>query len=175
MVDFTLAEDDEFRARLEIFPRVSAGLRPSDDHTPAGFTGHADSLHYVGASHQVGVDAKCGRLLGLQVIEKGFPVREGRIEDLDVEALLPQMRAEIEDAQRRIGLHDLQLFGIFIEVIAVREQKVWHQDVLAPTRSCSRGRSALEIPASGGSERSESTFLFLHTGSISRTRSHRGW
>jgi hypothetical protein len=34
------------------------------------------------------------------------------------------VRADIENAQRRIGLHDLKLLRIFIQEIAVSEQEI---------------------------------------------------
>ncbi len=60
------------------------------------------------------------------MVEERLAARESRVEDLDVEALLPQVRTEVQDAQRRIGLHDLHLFGVLVEEVAVRKQQVWH-------------------------------------------------
>src|SRR5262249_4465411 len=39
----------------------------------------------------------------------------------------PQIGREIEQAERRIGLHDLLLFLIFPEKVAVRQQNVGHR------------------------------------------------
>jgi len=38
------------------------------------------------------------------------------------------VRTEIEDAERRIRLHDLHLFGVFVQEVTVRKQQVCHQD-----------------------------------------------
>jgi hypothetical protein len=46
---------------------------------------------------------------------------ESGIEYLHIKALLPQMRANVEEAQGDIGLEDLPLFGILIEKVTVGE------------------------------------------------------
>ena len=53
-----------------------------------------------------------------------LPGRKCGIEYLRIKALLTQMRADVQDPQRRIGLHDLKLLGIFVKKIAVSEKDV---------------------------------------------------
>jgi hypothetical protein len=102
--------------------RVSAGLRSSDDNAPARFTSDTDDFHYIAPSHQIGVDAKRGWLLCLEMVKEQLTARESCVKDLNVEAALPQMRTKIQDAERRIRLHDLHLLGIFVEEVTVRKE-----------------------------------------------------
>ena len=49
-----------------------------------------------------------------------------RVEDLDVEALGLQVRGDVKQPQRRVGLHHLQLVRVFVEKVAVGEENVHH-------------------------------------------------
>ncbi len=124
--EFAFAEDDEVRASLQIFERVGAGLGAADDGLPSCFACDFENFDDVAARHQIGVDAEDRRGFGAQMLEESFAAGEGGVEDVDVEALLAKMRAEIQDAKRSVRLHDLKLFGIFVEKIAVREQELRH-------------------------------------------------
>ena len=48
-------------------------------------------------------------------------------------ALLPQMRTDVKNSQRRIGLHDLNLLWIFVEEISVGEKDIHGRIQLAST------------------------------------------
>jgi hypothetical protein len=61
------------------------------------------------------------------MMEEGIAAGEGGIEDLHIESRTAQVGTEIQDAQRRIGLHDLHLFGIFVEKVTMSEQKVHYE------------------------------------------------
>jgi hypothetical protein len=39
------------------------------------------------------------------------------------------MRAQVQDAERSVGLHDLKLLGVFVEKVAVGEEEFWHLDM----------------------------------------------
>jgi hypothetical protein len=49
---------------------------------------------------------------------------ERGIENLGIQALLTQMRADVEYPERRVGLHDLKFLGILVKEIAVSEKNV---------------------------------------------------
>jgi hypothetical protein len=53
-------------------------------------------------------------------------VGEGSVKNLHVEAFASQVRANVEDAQWNVGLHDLQFFRIIVEKIPVSEEKIGH-------------------------------------------------
>ncbi len=120
------AEDDEICARLQIFEGVGAGLRAANDDLPTGFSRHSNDLDHITARHQIGVDAENRGRLAAQTLEQEFAARERRIEDIYVESFGAQMRTKVKNAEGRIGLHDLKLFRIFEEKIAVCEQEVRH-------------------------------------------------
>jgi len=63
------------------------------------------------------------------VVKQRLAAGEGGVEDIDLEAGAAEMRAQIQDAQRRVGLHDLHLLGILVEEVTVSEQEVRHQAV----------------------------------------------
>jgi hypothetical protein len=48
--------------------------------------------------------------------------RERGIENFNIHAFVAEMRADIQNPKRRIRLHDLKLFGIFVEEIPVGEE-----------------------------------------------------
>jgi hypothetical protein len=52
--------------------------------------------------------------------EKRVPAGERSIEYFDIEPLISEVRTQIQNTQRRVGLHDLKLFGIFVEKVTVR-------------------------------------------------------
>jgi hypothetical protein len=56
------------------------------------------------------------------MLKEGLSIGEGRVKDVDVEALFSQMGAQVQNAKRSIGLHDLKLLWVFVEEVAVREQ-----------------------------------------------------
>ena len=70
------------------------------------------------------------------MLKECFSIGEGRVEDINIEALLSQMRAQIQDAKRSIGLHDLKLLGIFVEEVAVREEEFCHLDLPPCSGQC---------------------------------------
>jgi hypothetical protein len=39
------------------------------------------------------------------------------------------MRAQVQDAERSVGLHDLKLLGVFVEKVAVGEEEFCHLDM----------------------------------------------
>ena len=47
-----------------------------------------------------------------------------RNEDLHGNALGAQVRGDVEDSQRNIGLHHLKFLGVLVEEVAVGEQQV---------------------------------------------------
>jgi hypothetical protein len=51
---------------------------------------------------------------------------EGGVENVYVETLVPEVRADIEDAQRDVGFANLKLLGIFEKEIAVGEEEITH-------------------------------------------------
>jgi hypothetical protein len=55
------------------------------------------------------------------VKKERFPAGKGSVEYIDIEALLSQVRAQIQNTQGGIGLHDLKLFGVFVEKVTVCE------------------------------------------------------
>src|SRR5450755_1400049 len=58
--------------------------------------------------------------------EEDVAGRKCRIEYIDVETLLAQVRTKIQKTQWGIGLHDLKLFGVFGKKVSVSEQQVGH-------------------------------------------------
>jgi hypothetical protein len=46
---------------------------------------------------------------------------EGGVEYVDIETLVSQVRAKIQNTQGSIRLHDLKLFGVFVEKVTVCE------------------------------------------------------
>jgi hypothetical protein len=55
------------------------------------------------------------------VKKERVPAGKSGVEYVDIETLPPQVRAKIQNAQRGVGLHDLKLFGIFVEKVTVCE------------------------------------------------------
>src|SRR5271170_4779813 len=119
---FAFTEDDKVRASLKIFKSVGAWFRAANDSLPPSFAGYLENLDDIAACHQIGVDANDRWCLGAEVVKERLSIGEGGIEDVDVKALLSQMRAQVQNAKRSVGLHDLKLLGIFVEEVAVREQ-----------------------------------------------------
>jgi hypothetical protein len=63
------------------------------------------------------------------MLKECVSIGEGRVEDIDIESLVSQMRAQVQDAERSVGLHDLKLLGVFVEKVAVGEEEFWHLDM----------------------------------------------
>src|SRR6202034_925469 len=104
--------------RLQIFESIGAGLGAADDRLPTRLSRDAENLNHIAASHQICIDPERRRLLRLQKAEEFVTAGKRRVEDIDAESLLAKMRTQVENPQRRVGLHDLPLFGIFKEEVA---------------------------------------------------------
>src|SRR5436309_15892129 len=82
------------------------------------------------------------------------------------------MRAEIEDAERSVGLHDLKLFGIFVQEVAVGKEDIGHQACPPALLSCRRGMKSVERADGSGDAIANSVAPELRAaGSRSRSRS----
>ncbi len=122
--ELAFAEDDVLRACLKVLEGVGSWFGTADDGLPASFAGYLENLDYVAARHQIGVDANGGWSLSAQMLKQGFAAGEGGVEDIDIEALFSKMRAQIENAKRRIRLQNLKLFRVLVEEVAMSEKKI---------------------------------------------------
>src|SRR6185312_7404865 len=121
---FAFPENDKLCAGFEILLRISAWLGASDDRLPSSLARNREKLDDVRAGHQVRVKAKNRRRAGLQSRDQRFASGKGGVEDFNIEALGLQMRTQIKNAERRVGLHDLKLLRVLVEEVTVCEQKV---------------------------------------------------
>src|SRR5690606_9699332 len=86
--------------------------------------GDAQHLQDVALGHEVGVQTDDRRLFAGDQRFKVGGALEGRVEDADVEPARFQVRRQVQDAQWRVGLHDLQFVRVFVQKIPVREQNI---------------------------------------------------
>ncbi len=121
---FGFALYDYIRARVQIFFGIVGWLGAAQNYPPAALAGFGGDVEHVAACHQVAVDAHGrGRACFQNVEELGARSERG-IVNLHIEALGPQVRGQVQDSERRVGLHDLKLLGIFPEEVAVRQEEV---------------------------------------------------
>src|SRR5581483_2416860 len=103
------------------------------NNLPARLFRAAYNLDHVSARHQVAINAQNTRSGVAQQAEQLVFRAERGIVDLHAEALLPQVRREIQKAQRRIGLHDLLFLGVLTQEISMRQQEL--HDLTPPPAS----------------------------------------
>jgi hypothetical protein len=84
----------------------------------------AQNLDDVRARHEICVDADHGRWTLLKQIKQLLARRECRIEYLYTQAFAPEVRANVQDPQWRVRLHDLKLFGILVKEITVGKEYI---------------------------------------------------
>ena len=143
--DFSLADHDDIRPSFEVFIDVRARLWAADNRLPSGILCDAQNLDDVRARHQICVDAEHRRRTLLKQFKQLLARRECRIEYLDVQAFASQMRANVQDPQWRVGLHDLKLFGILVKEITVGKEYV-HVAVCDQHDESSRRRTSCQVP-----------------------------
>src|SRR4051794_37731346 len=126
-------EDDEVGSCLQIFLGVSARLRAADDGGPSSFASDTQDVHDVAARHQIRIDTEHGRLFGSQVTEEKIASAECGVKNVHIEASRTQVRAEVENTQRRVGLKNLQFLWVVEHEVAVRQEEIRHSNL---PRSC---------------------------------------
>src|SRR5215472_10240654 len=114
-------------ARVEVLVGVGTRLGPTDDDLPAAVLSYSQNLHYITPGHQICINAEHRRRALLQYVVKFLPRGERGIEYFDRKTLVTQVRADVENAQGGVGLHDLKFLGIFVQEISVSEEDIHNQ------------------------------------------------
>ena len=122
--DFALADHYDVRSGFQVFPDVGRGLRPARDGFPSRVFRGAQDFDHVRPRHQVPIHAERRRRGRSQQREKLLAPGKRGVEDFHGDALGAQMRGNVEDSQRNIGLHHLKLLGVLVEEVTVGEQQV---------------------------------------------------
>jgi len=122
--DFALADHYDVRSAFQVFLDVGPGLRPAGDGFPSRVFRGAQDFDDVRPRHQVPVHAEHRRRVRAQQLEKLLAPGKRGVEDLHGNALGAQVRGDVEDSQRNIGLHHLKFLGVLVEEVAVGEQQV---------------------------------------------------
>src|SRR5262249_39990744 len=84
----------------------------------------ADDPDDSGAGDQVSVDAEHAARLPRQTLCQRLPATERAVVDLHGEPGAAQVGGQVEQSERRIGLHDLPPFPVFVQKVTVRGEKV---------------------------------------------------
>src|SRR5258705_6002114 len=77
------------------------------------------------------------------MLKERFSIGECRVEDIDIESVVTQVRAQVQDAERCVALHDLKLLGVFVEEVAVGEEEFCHLDMPSCCGQCVEGNQVL--------------------------------
>src|SRR5207249_3143417 len=105
--------DDDVRITIEILVRIVCALRPSEhDRPPMAMPGIDDPEH-GGTRHEIRVHTEHSTGLTRQPSLEDIAIAERAIEDVDAESRALEIRAQIEQAERRIRLHDPLLLLVF--------------------------------------------------------------
>ena len=120
---FALARHNEIGSGAQIFVGIVGRLRTTQDHLPSGGAGARGDIQHIAPGHQVAVDSDGRRRTGIQDVEQLLAGAKSGVINIDIESLAAQVGRQIENAQRRVGLHDLAFFRIFAQKIGVREQE----------------------------------------------------
>ncbi len=162
---FALADHDDIGAGGEVLGRIVGAFRAAKNDGPARLLGGADNLHHDFACDQVRVDSQDAARAGAQLLHQLRARAEGAVVDLDVVPAALQVRRQVQQTQRRVGLHDLLLFRVIGQKVAVSQQKgvCAHVSSGRPLRSgtaaperedCPSARSAARVARSPPRRRS---------------------
>src|SRR5579872_5055107 len=121
-----LAGHDRVGSRSEELGGVIGWFGAAYDYFPPSGARAGNDGQYVRARHQIAVDAEGGRWTRIKNAEQFFARSERGIVNLDVVPLRSEMRREIENAERRVRLHDAELFRIFHQEVSVCEEQLHH-------------------------------------------------
>ena len=122
-----LAEHHDVGAALEVVVGIVGALRAAEDHRPAMEMGLLGDPDHIGPGHEVGVHAERLRPGRGEAGDERFAVAERGVERLDVEAGALEVGADVQQPQRRVGLHDLALLLVFPQEVAMSQQEVRHR------------------------------------------------
>ena len=153
--ELAFTDDDDAGAGVEVFRGVVGALGAAEDHRPAMAPRRAHDFEHRAARHEIGVDAHDATRRGREARREFGTLAKRAVENLHRKSGALQVCREIQQAERRIRLHDLPFLLIVGQEVAVGEQQVGHGRIsetrppIAGPRAA--GRATRRRPAPGGS------------------------
>src|SRR5208283_340632 len=99
---------------------------PAHHRLPPRRPSHPQNLDHFHSRHQVRVNPKDRGALSPQMVNEIGCSRKCCVEHLNVESLPPQVRTNVKNPQRHVGLANLQLLLVLRHEIAMCEEQVNH-------------------------------------------------
>src|SRR5690349_20863690 len=112
------------RSGRKVLLGIIRRLRSAQNHRPARLARVGHDFEDIRACQQICIDADGLRRSGAENREQLLLRTESGIVNIYLVSFHSKMRREVKYPQRNIGLHDLLLFAVLKEEVAMREQQL---------------------------------------------------